>query len=253
MDKEVLTEADISTLIKTSKKMKPGETIIANLKTDITGKDSGEPRVTKEIIEESVTYENKVVGFPSTSPIMGEGISGIAVIDAFKKDRTGSKRRQHFSLKRSFFSCLEKLETTINNTRLNLGRIVYKYDDFGRVYVIVNGKKLYLNKSRTKGITEDGEFADIRIYEDYIELEYYYKEDLIYEPDFVNFDYLYISVEAAKRGEQLINAEEDRLNRELISSMPGSFISDQSTITDNPNNIIDLEEYRRIMEDGPKR
>jgi len=245
MDKEVLTDADIITLANASKKVMQGEMIIATLTTDITSRTSGEPRITKEL-----TQEKRI---PLKSTIIGEGITGVAVIDAFKKGDEVSKRKCHFSLQRSFFQCLEKFKTIVNNSKLNSGKIIYSYDDFGRVYILADGKKLYLNKSRTKVITEDGQFADIKIYEDSVELLYYYNEDAIYNPDFVNFDYLYISVEAAKRGERLINAEEERINRGFIADLQNMPEDLQLPMVKGPDNVIDLEEYRRAIEEGPKR
>ena len=62
-------------------------------------------------------------------------------------------------------------------------------------------------------------------------MTYYNSEDAINNPEFTNFEYMYVSHSAEKRGEALIQEEALR-----------------------EDNVIDLEAYRRrTEEEGPKR
>lgn len=244
MDKSVLTSGDIEILKNESRKLQKGEVVIATLSSRIIYKD-GEPQIVKAInIEDE---NNEILNFPGVSPLIGDGIKGLAVIEAFKKAKKETHQKEPFSLKR-FFS---KMETVVNNVKLNTGRIIYKYDEFGRVYIIVDDKKIFLNKERTKGITEDGHFADVILHEDSIELNYYYDEDVPYEPDLVNFSYLYISRDYEEKARDLITEEEEK----EYNSFPSDLNIDYFTEEDRSSSkVIDLAMYRENLEDkGPSR
>lgn len=222
MEKDRITEADIETLLWASNQLEPGEVVTGYLQTSITNQHKGEPKTVKTMIIESSNLDDS----PLMAEIDGEGIRGKAVIDAFKKDR--SRGEKLFNLTRTFFS-LGAIRTL---TKLNPEKAIYNCDEFGRVYVVYNGKILYLNKNKTNGITEDGYFAEIKITEDGdLDILYYNSEEAINTPEFINFEYLYVSVSAKRRGENLIQKEAVR-----------------------EENIIDLEEYRRrTEEEGPRR
>ena len=254
MDKEVITSADISTLIGASNKLKPGNIIVATLQTNIIEQKTGTPKVVKSIIPES-QYETKIIDL--VAPIQGEGIKGAAIIDAFKNAQASTNKKTPFSLKKSFFTVFDKIVEKANNIKLNSGRIIYNYDEFGRVYIICDNRRMYLNKERTHCITEDGHYASIKISEDGdVELEYYDDEEAIYDLGFINFSYLYISPGNIKKSEQLINAEEERLfNRFIEESMEPTINPDPEIDLpiDTSSKIIDLEAYRQKLEEGPKR
>ena len=222
MEKDRITEADIETLLWASSKLEPGEVVTGFLQTSITNQHKGEPKTVKAIIIENSNLDDS----PLMAEIDGEGIKGKAVIDAFKKDRSNTNRL--FNLTRTFFS-IGAIRTLTN---LNPEKAIYSCDEFGRVYLVYKGKRLYLNKEKTQGITEDGYFVEVKFIEDDdIDITYYNSEEAINNPEFTNFEYLYVSVSAQRRGEALI--EEEALRED---------------------NIIDLEVYRRrTEEEGPRR
>lgn len=222
MEKDIMTEADIETLLWASNQLEPGEVVTGYLQTNITNQHKGEPKTVKAMIIESSNLDDS----PLMYNINGEGIKGKAVIEAFKKAR--SKGNKLFNLVRTFFS-IGAIRTLTN---LNPKEAIYSCDEFGRVYLVYNGKRLYLNKNKTYGITEDGYFAEIKITEDGdLDIIYYSNECAVDTLEFTNFEYLYVSVSAERRGEALIREEALR-----------------------ENNIIDLEAYRRrTEEEGPKR
>ena len=222
MEKDRITEADIETLLWASNQLEPGEVVTGYLQTSITNQHKGEPKTVKTMIIESSNLDDS----PLMAEIDGEGIKGKAIIDAFKKARSNEKRL--FNLARTFFS-LDAIKTLTN---LNPEKAIYSCDEFGRIYLICNGKRIYLNKEKTYGITEDGYFAEIKFIEDdNIEITYYNSEYEINNPEFTNFEYMYVSHSAEKRGEALIQEEALR-----------------------EDNVIDLEAYRRrTEEEGPKR
>lgn len=222
MEKDRITEADIETLLWASNQLEPGEVVTGYLQTSITNQHKGEPKTVKAMIIESSNLNSS----PLMAEIDGEGIKGKAVIDAFKKARINGNRL--FNLTRTFFS-IGAIRTLTN---LNPKEAIYSCDEFGRVYIISNAKRLYLNKTKTHCITEDGYFAEIKITEDGdLNITYYNSEDAINNPEFTNFEYMYVSHSAEKRGEALIQEEALR-----------------------EDNVIDLEAYRRrTEEEGPKR
>lgn len=259
MDKELITDADINTLINASNKLNKGETVVATLKTGILGSKVGESKVVKTIVRENLNEGRKIINIPGTVPVIGEGIKGEAIIDAFKVAKT---KQESFSLKRSFFNAVEKIVSSANSIKMNFFRVIYNSDEFGRVYIECEDKRHYLNKEKTHFITEDGNFGRIDFNKDgTVDLKYIDCEKAVYESDFINFSYLYISPEAARRGEELIIQEEERMMEEFMGENPLSaetpFLEDfrdgQELIRDTSSKVIDLEAYRRSIEKGPKR
>lgn len=260
MDKEVITSADISTLIGASNKLKPGDIVVATLQTNIIGQKTGIPKILKNVVSEGHYEKTEIIDL--VVPIQGEGIKGEAIIDAFKNAQASTNRKTPFSLKRSFFTAIDKIIEKANNIKLNLGKIIYSYDEFGRVYIICNDKRMYLNKARTHCITEDNHYASIKLSEDgNVELEYYDDEEAIYNPDFMNFSYLYISPGAVKKSAQLINDEEERTFNKFMEEqamLEPTIPQDTAEIgcvpIDTSSKVIDFEAYRqKLEEEGPKR
>lgn len=250
MDKQILTDSDINALIKASKKLKPDEIITATLETSLDKSSLGEPRTIKTVTQYVGKPAGEIINFPNTAPIVGEGIKGEAVIEAFKK---GNKRKTNhqssFSLKRTFFSALNKVISTVNDLKLNSGKIIYNCDEFGRVYINIDNKRHYLSSDKTHCITEDGYYGEIKINGDeLIDLAYYDSEDAIYETGFVFFKYLYISPEAAKKGEQMIKEEEERMLQNFIEEHPVSELPH----SEEPSKVIDFTSYQQNSEE-PKR
>ncbi len=118
---------------------------------------------------------------------------------------------------------------------------------------------MYLNKTKTQVITEDGLFADIIFDEnDGIELSYYDSETAISNPNFINFSYLYISPEAARQGEELILAEEERRAKAFQTAteeeLLQEFLTEKEVTTSSNGKVVDFLEYRKRMEEkGPRR
>jgi len=250
MNKEILTATDIETLKSTSKRLKPGETIIASLNTTTIKTNTGMPQIVKDLAIEK-NKESKVLDFPSAE-IRGEGIKGCAAIDAFKKAKDSSSKSKPFSLKRTFFQLMNQIESRINESKLNQKLAMYHYDEFGRVYFIGDNKRFYINQAKTHCISEDGLFADLSFdAEGYPLLAYYDSEDAMYDPNLLNFNYMYISKEAAKEGRNLINAEEEAKAAEFRATLEESRFPKEISA---PDKIIDFEAYRRSTEEeGPKR
>lgn len=249
MENKVISAADIDTLINASKKIKQGETVFATLETHITGKDTGQPKIIKEVVKENKATKGQIMNFPSVVPIQGEGIKGKAFIETFGSPilETGSKK--HFSIKRTFFKALDKIMSEANRFKLNFVHPIYEYDEFGRVYIVCEDKRHYLNKDRTCYITEDGIYGEIIFNKDgTVDLTYIDNAEAIHEPKFISFNYLYISPAAAKRGKQLINAEEERITYEFTEN---NNFSNENIIMQG--NIIDLEAYRTSIEEEPRR
>ncbi len=255
MDKEVVTSADISTLISVSKRLKPGEIVVATLQTEITKLEDGETKIVKNIIKENDGTRSKIINLPSAVPIIGEGIRGAAIIEAFKKSK---KKESSFSLKREFFSVIEEIISRANIIKMNFMRAIYKNDEYGRVYIVCNDTRFYLNKEKTHFITSNGNFGEIQFNEDgMVDLSYIDNEDAIYDPNFMNFRYIYVSPEASRRGEESIAQEETQITEELFgqSSYQTSLLFEESDefTPSSSQKIIDLEAYRKSKEEGPKR
>ena len=256
MDKEVVTSADISTLISASEKLKPGEIVVATLQTETTRLNYGETKTVKTIIKENKGTGSKIINLPNAVPIIGEGIRGAAIIEAFNKKPRGEKRA--YSLKREFFSVIEEIISCANIIKMNFMRAIYKNDEYGRVYIVCNDTRFYLNKEKTHFITSDGNFGEIQFNEDgMVDLSYIDSEDAIYDPNFMNFRYIYVSPEASRRGEESIAQEEAQIAEELFrqsSYQVNSLFEEASMFTPSSSQkIIDLEAYRRSKEEGPKR
>lgn len=262
MDKNVLTSADIETLKSAVNKLKPGEVVTGSLVSRTINTKTGEPKIKKSVELDYPNDDHQIIDF-SVAPILGEGIKGSAIIDAFKKAEANTSKKKPFSLKRTFFQIVSKIEEEINNQILNMGRVIYEYDEFGRVYFIAKDKKHYINKAKTQCITEDGYFANILLLdkEGNVELEYYPSNTAIYDENFINFDYMYISLAAAKEGKELINAEEKRKFYESLEEIPATteeliekYFNGPSETVAKPTKVVDFEAYRRKMEEeGPKR
>lgn len=250
MDKQILTDSDINALIGASKKLKADETVTVTLETSLDKTSLGEPRVIKTVTKYAGKPAGEIINFPGTAPIVGEGIKGEAVIDAFKgvKKRSNNHEKS-FSLKKTFFSALDKVVSTVNNFKLNSGKIIYQCDEFGRVYITIDNKRHYLSSDKTHCITEDGNYGEIKINGDeLVDLAYYDAEDAIYESGFVFFKYLYISPEAAKKGEQMIREEEERMLQQFMEEHPIT----ESTYVEDPSKVIDFTSYQSNT-DEPKR
>lgn len=260
MDKEVITAADIETLINKSNKLKSGEMVIATLDTRVIKTNTGEPKIVKALTPERETNSTTIINFPGAAPIMGEGVKGEVIVDAFKNASVKNNKKEPFSLKRTFFTAIDKVVSSVNSIKMNFMRVIYKSDEFGRVYIVCDdNKRYYLNKEKNHFITEDGHYGEIKFNKDgTVDLTDIHSEDAVNDPNFIKFSYLYISPEAARRGEALISEEEDRLVDEFIRENPlpeTSFASDISMESFEPESgkIINLDEYREHIEEGPKR
>lgn len=256
MDKEVVTSADISTLISASKRLKPGEIVLATLQTETTKLNYGETKIVKNIIKENAGIKSKIINLPSAVPIIGEGIRGAAIIEAFNKKP--KEKASAFSLKREFFSVIEEIISRANIIKMNFMRAIYKNDEYGRVYIVCNDTRFYLNKEKTHFITSNGNFGEIQFNEDgMVDLSYIDNEDAIYDPNFMNFRYIYVSPEASRRGEESIAQEETQITEEIFgqsSYQTSSLFEESDEFTPSSSKkIIDLEVYRRSKEEGPKR
>ena len=90
-----------------------------------------------------------------------------------------------------------------------------------------------------------------------VDLSYIDNEDAIYDPNFMNFRYIYVSPEASRRGEESIAQEETQITEELFgqSSYQTSLLFEESDefTPSSSQKIIDLEVYRRSKEEVPKR
>lgn len=258
MDKDRITTADIDMLLKASRELKPGEMVIGSLQSSIKTSSSGEPKVVKAFISNKKT-NGQIIDFPAVSSLIGEGIKGEAIIDAFKNAQVHTERKPAFILERTFFKIKEETEIKRNMDTLNRTINIYKYDEFGRVYIISDDKRIYLDKTKKHGITEDGYFVDLIIKDDGgVDVTYYNSEEAVYKKEFIDFDYLYVSMESARRGEEIIAAEEERISNQFISENPlpeTAFTSDTSMDSFEPERgkIINLNEYRENIEEGPKR
>ena len=255
MDKEIVTSADISTLISASKKLKPGEIVVATIQTEITKLEDGETKIAKNIIKENDGTRSKIINLPNAVPIVGEGIRGAAIIEAFNKSK---KKESTFSLKREFFSVIEKIISSANFIKMNFMEVIYESDEYGRGYIVCNDTRFYLNKEKTHFITSNGNFGEIQFEADgTVDLSYIDSEEAIYDPNFMNFSYIYISPAASIRGKELIAEEEARMTEELFGQstyQTSSPFEEPGTFTPSSSQkIIDLEVYRRSKEEGPKR
>lgn len=259
--KEAITKEDIEKLKKYSGTLKAGDTILASLKIGIARYNSGEVETFKTIVKENSNTECKIINLPGITPIIGEGIKGEAIIEAFKGDQGTSRRRKHFSLKRNFFQTINTIISTANTYRLNLFNNIYSSDEFGRVYIVLDDKRHYLNKERTHFITEDGVFGKITFYMDgNVSTTYINSKIAVSHPNFTSFSYLYISPEDARKGTKLINRKKDQMFNEFMGDaflpteeLDFEFSEEGKFEPNNSGRIIDLDEYRRGTEEGPKR
>lgn len=259
--KEAITKEDIEKLKKYSGALKAGDTILATLKVGIARYNSGEVKTFKTIVKENRDTECEILNIPGITPIIGEGIKGEAIIEAFKEDQGTPKRRKHFSLKRSFFQTINTIISTANTYRLNLFSNIYSSDEFGRVYIVLDDKRHYLNKERTHFITEDGVFGEITFYTDgTVDTTYINSDIAVSHPNFTSFSYLFISPEDERKGTKLINKKEDQMFNEFMGDaflpteeLDFEFSEEGKFEPNSSRKIIDIDEYRRGTEEGPKR
>lgn len=246
MEKDIITGADIAMLKAASNKLNLGESVEARIVNKIIDTNTGTPKVVKSIDIDSQN-EPEILDFP-TAEVIGEGIKGKANIEAIKSSQVNTGLKQPFNLKKSFFSALDRIEKVINNRILNLGRIIYYYDELGRVYFKSNENEIfYINSTRTACINKDGDYAEL--------VPNGSGYNIIYKPEEkpTYFEYLYISRQAAQEGKMLTEAEEESELAQFTSEdFYNSLFQDKKTPTSSK--IVDLAEYRRKMEEqGPRR
>lgn len=238
MEKNILTSADIETLKGASKKVKGGMVVIGVLSDNVIKKE-GEVKTVKDFeVQEKRPISSTYI------KLIGSGIAGTLNPEAIKEGQKKTSQKKPFSLKRSFFALLDKIETEINYRKLQLEPNFYDCDSLGRVYLKdLTGAIYYVNKDKSACMSPTGEYFMIE------------NNELIAKPELDNtyFSYLYISHQKEREGYlQLEMEDEEALEQFCLENpvLPQDIDSPQTT----SSNIIDLDMYREKMEEkGPRR
>ncbi len=230
MDKEYLTSGDIAALVKASKSLAPGEIEVGSLGYTTIPQKNGLSKVVTNFIPDVLQSENQT-----------PNITINASISSLTKDETyhltgevyseSFKNKPKFSLKRTFFAKLNHLHEKVNLKLLNLGRIIYYYDESGKVYFKdTNNHIYYVNSTKTGCVTPYGEYGKLIPTKEGYDIEFDPDIDTTY------FDYLYITPKYAKESEKDTQLPEFNPYQSL-------FTEEQQP----SSKVIDFEAYREKM------